>query len=78
MVLPILPLAAVAVTGAAGLAFTSVLPDSAPENIGAALPGGSPPDGSGGGSDSGRNLLIGIAAFIAALVFGNTIIKELL
>lgn len=78
MVLPLLPLAAVAVTGAAGLTFASVLPDSAPEEIREAIPGGSPPDGSPPGGDSGRNLLIGIAAFIAALVFGNTIIKELL
>jgi len=79
MPVPLLPIVAAGVTGLAGLSFASVLPegdnDDSPPT---APPTSTNPDS---GPDSGGfnvPLLAQIAGFIALLVFGRTILQEVL
>jgi len=77
MPVPLLPLAAAGVTGLAGLSFVSVLPEDPIDNAGLpSLPTSTNPDPDGDGPD--LSLITRGAIFIAILVFGNTILRELL
>jgi len=79
MAVPLLPIVAAGVTGLAGLSFASVLPeDDSNDTPTTAPPTSTNPDS---GADSGGfnvSLLAQIAGFIALLVFGRTILQEIL
>jgi len=79
MPVPLLPILAAGATGLAGLSFASVLPEEPMQDAGIEAPPTSTNPDSGG--DSGGfdvSLLAQIAGFIALLVFGRTIIQEIL
>ena len=80
MPVPLLPLAAAGVTGLAGLSFVSVLPEDPIEDAGLpSLPTSTNPDPDmTGGGGANLSLITQAAVFIAILVFGNTILRELL
>jgi len=83
MPVPLLPIVAAGATGLAGLSFASVLPDDPLEDAGIEAPPTSTNPNSGGMSSSDKggfnvSLLAQIAGFIALLVFGRTIIQEIL
>jgi len=83
MPVPLLPIVAAGATGLAGLSFASVLPDEPLQDAGIEAPPTSTNPDSGGisASDSGGlnvSLLAQIAGFIALLVFGRTILQEIL
>jgi len=83
MPVPLLPIVAAGATGLAGLSFASVLPEDPLEDAGIDAPPTSTNPDSGlmsDGDNGGFNvsLLAQIAGFIALLVFGRTIIQEIL
>jgi len=79
MPVPLLPIVAAGVTGLAGLSFASVLGDGdSDDSPPTAPPTNTNPDS---GADSGGfnvSLLAQIAGFIALLVFGRTVLQEIL
>jgi len=79
MPVPLLPIVAAGATGLAGLSFASVLPEEPLQDAGINAPPTSTNPESGDDSDGlNVSLLAQIAGFIALLVFGRTILQEIL
>jgi len=79
MPVPLLPIVAAGVTGLAGLSFASVLPEKPLEDAGIdAPPTSTNPDSDDDSGGLNVSLLAQVAGFIALLVFGRTILQEIL
>jgi len=79
MPVPLLPILAAGVTGLAGLSFASVLPEEPLEDAGIdAPPTSTNPDSDDDSGGLNVSLLAQLAGFIALLVFGRTILQEIL